>query len=163
MNQFIKKMMNIFLEKKRGYSQPWLRLPSDSKSLLKMSTELETELNMNKWEPERQLEIFRMLLEISNRLKNYQDVIMWGDKYLEIDPEDSDVLTLMALHYFNLKDFENFLEMFERLRKEVRHDLIVIPLVLQYYTEISIDLNKALDVVEAVSYTHLTLPTTPYV
>lgn len=146
--RLIKKMMNLFLEKRRGYPEPWLRLPDDSKSLLALSINLETELENNKIDIDRKLEIYRMLIEINNRIKNYQEVINWGEKYLEQEPEDDDVLTIMALHYFNLENYEKFLEMAERLREKVRHDFIIIPLVLKYYIEIHTDLDKALEIVE---------------
>ena len=80
--------MNVFIEKRRGYQEPWLRLPDDPKLLLSLSIELETELNSKKLDIPRKLEIYRMLLEINNRLKNYTEVIGWGEKYLKQDPED---------------------------------------------------------------------------
>ncbi len=145
---FIKGMMNIFLEKRRGFPEPWLRLPDDSESLLELSIDLETELSSKKIEANRKLEIYRLLLEINNRLKNYPEVINWGEKYLEQNPEDDNVLTIMALHYYNLKKYDKFLEMAEKLREKVRHDLVIIPLVLKYFIEIVNDLDKALDIVE---------------
>lgn len=147
-SRFISGMMNIILEKRRGYPEPWLRLPGDSKSLLSLSLELETELNNNKVDMQRKLEIYRMLIEINNRLKNYPVVIKWGEKYLEQEPEDDNVLTIMALHYYNLEKYDKFLEIAERLRKKVRNDLVIIPLVLKYFIEIRTDLDRALGIVE---------------
>lgn len=147
-SNFIRRMMNVLLEKRRGYPEPWLRLPSDPKELLSLSVDLETELNSCKIDVNRKLEIYRMLMEINNRLKNNPEVIIWGEKYLEFEPEDQSVLTIMALHYHNLENYNKFLEIAEKLKEKVRNDLVIIPLVLDYYIEVNPDLDKALGILE---------------
>lgn len=148
LQNFIRRMINIYLDKRRGYPSPWLNLPNDPESLLKYSVELETELNKNKLDLARKLEILRTLLEINNKLKHYTEVIYWGQKYLELKPDDVDVLTILALHCFNLKKYSEFLEWKRKLKQELRYDMILNPLTIKYYVEIEKDLQIALELIE---------------
>lgn len=103
---------------------------------------------MSEVEDSRVLEIYRILLDINNRLKNYQEIAFWGTKYLEKYPDDNNVLTIMALHYYNLEDYDKFLDMANRLRNIMRYDLIIVPLLLEYYIEIKGDFENALVIAE---------------
>jgi len=148
LQDFIRRIINIYLDKRRGYPSPWLNLPNDPESLLKYSVELETELNKNKLDLARKLEILRTLLEINNKLKHYTEVIYWGQKYLELKPDDVDVLIILALHCFNLKKYSEFLEWKRKLKQELRYDMVLNPITIKYYVEIEKNLKIALELIE---------------
>ena len=142
---FINGMLNHFLEQHKGYRSSSLYLPEDRESLLQLSTDLEVEFNNENVSEERKLEILRMLMKINEKIMDYSEAILWGEKLLEIDHDDVDTLTTIALLYYHTKQYEKFLKCKNRLRREIRYDMILMPFIIEYFIEIKGDLKKALE------------------
>ncbi|MHA1439476.1 MAG: hypothetical protein ACTSPD_18050 [Promethearchaeota archaeon] len=145
---FILRMMNIFLEKKKGYSPPWLALPSNPEELMTLSINLETELKEVKDDSIRKSEIIRTLHYINAHLKNNEEAIYWGEKYLELNPKDIGMQTIMAGYYFIEKQYPNFLKYAKKIREQFGYDLIVSNKLIEYYLEIDVDLTRAIELIE---------------
>lgn len=142
---FVSGMLDFFLRKRKGYSSPWLSLPNDKSSLLELSTDLEIEVNNKESSLDRKLEIYRTLMRINEKLENHQEIIFWGEKFLEMAPENVDVLTSLSYYYYDQENYEKFLDCIHKLKREIRYDMILKPQVINYYLEINKDIDKALE------------------
>ena len=109
--------MNSFLQRRKGYSLPWFNLPNDPRSLNNLLVDLEKKVIKESIDLSRKLELIRTIIEVENKLKNYDKVIYWGNKFLELKPKDPDILTILALHYLNLKQYTEFLDSVNDLKQ----------------------------------------------
>lgn len=145
---FVRRMIEIFLEKRKKYKKLWINLPRDPDSLVEMAINLEMELNEIKEDSPRYTEILKALHYISAHLKNDKEAILWGERYIEKNPEDLSMLTLMAQYYFQQKQYSEFLTVADKLNEILVFDFITNLKVLEYYIDVKPDLDKALGIIE---------------
>ena len=145
---FISKMISIFLTKKKGYKEIRFNLPLDLNSLHNLAIELETEVNQIKASSPRKLEILKTLRDINAKLNDYKEAAYWTEKYIEINPDDMDMETLLLADYLYLEDYDKFLKVANRMRKKNEYDLLSRVNLVRYYTDINQDLEKAMDLIE---------------
>ncbi len=140
---FIERIMNIMLEGRTGYKTIWLNLPNDVESLLSLSVDLETELTQFGEDSHRKLEIIRALFEINLKLNNHDETIVWGEKYLELNPKDFNMPIKMISEYVYIKDYNKFLKLANKIRKENRYDILARMNLVNYYLETEENVKEA--------------------
>lgn len=145
---FITKMISYFLLKRKGYKEIRHDLPSNPQELLKLSLDLEEKLEKIENNSPIRLEIYRSLRDINAKLNNYEEASIWTEKYLELEPEDRSMTTLLILDYLYLKKYDKFLELSEVIRKKNKYDGIIRIYLLKYFVEIKPDQSKALEILK---------------
>lgn len=143
--RFIERMMNIFLEGKKGYKTVWLNLPNDRKSLEILSIELETDLNQIDKESPQHLEIIRTLFEINLKLNNHEEAFIWGEKHMELNPRDFNLPIKLESEYFYSKKYDKFLNIANNLINENPFDILSRLNLIKYYVDVDVNLEKAFE------------------
>ncbi len=104
----------------------FLNLPNDTKSLLSLSVDYETELNKIEEDSPRRLELLRILFEINLKLNYHEEAITWGEKFIELNPKDLIMPIKMVVEYFHIKNYKKFLRLANKLGKENKYDILAL-------------------------------------
>lgn len=156
--QFVRTMISYFLSKRKGYKELWHDFPSDPQELLKLAVNLEVKLEKIDENSPRRLEIYRSLRKINAKLNNYKEASLWTEKYLNLEPEDPSMITLLLMDYLYLEEYDNFLLTAEKIRQKNKYEALTRIQLLRYFVEINPDHKKALEILKELDWIAAEIP-----
>ncbi len=157
---YVERMIDFFLKKRRGYKSLWQDLPTDVKKLTLFSIELEEKLNNIEKNSPRRLEVLETLFKINQRLSNYEEALIWGEKCLEIEPNNPTILTNVVLYYLHFNRYDDFVKLAKKACELMPYEVLIRLTLTGYYIDVEKNLIEALkliDEMEQLLYDNLNL------